>query len=152
MIKIKNASYSSVFEDGESIINKNRINLDEYQIVRQYSAGIVLQASEVKCLHSQSCSLKGSYCSFRDKALVWIKGYIKVSEYQDRVLLLKHKELNFIRGYLKNGFVLTPVSVYKVNNLIKIKLILAKYIRTLKKKREKARDKELNSEMKLLTR
>lgn len=151
MLRIKNTDNSAVFEGGDTIINKNRINLDEYQIVKKYQAGIVLQAREVKSIYLHSCSLQGSYCKIRDKILVWTKGYIKASEYRDRDLLVNKKERDFIQGYLKTGYVLLPVSIFKYNNLIKLKLILAKYIKTLKRKREKLREKAIKSEIRYAT-
>lgn len=128
-------------------IVKNRIIYTNYNIVREYNAGIVLQPCEVKYINRGSCSLAGSYCKITNLVVFLYKMYVRSTEYRLKMILLNKKEIININVYLNQGYVLIPMNIYKYNNLIKIKLMLAKYLSNTKRKRDKIDKKQLYREI-----
>jgi SsrA-binding protein len=81
---------------------KNKRATFDYEIIEQWTAGIVLTGTEIKSLRLGKASLVDSYCYFSDGEL-WIRG-LNISLYhwgtynnhqpkRDRKLLLNRKEL-----------------------------------------------------------
>jgi SsrA-binding protein len=110
------------------LLIKNKIKLEEYKIYKTYTAGIVLQANEVKTVLRGACSLIGSYVYFINGAISIMKMYIQCTEYNTRLLLLKHKEINRLRAEFTIGRSVIPVCIKQYNNLIKLELILCQKI------------------------
>ena len=89
--------------DHKNINIKNKRATFDYEIIEQWTAGIVLTGTEIKSLRLGKASLVDSYCYFSDGEL-WIRG-LNISLYhwgtynnhqpkRDRKLLLNRKELN----------------------------------------------------------
>jgi SsrA-binding protein len=88
--------------DHRDITIKNKRATFDYEIIEQWTAGIVLTGTEIKSLRLGKASLVDSYCYFSDGEL-WIRG-LNISLYhwgtynnhqpkRDRKLLLNRKEL-----------------------------------------------------------
>jgi SsrA-binding protein len=88
--------------DHRDITIKNKRATFDYEILEQWTAGIVLTGTEIKSLRLGKASLVDSYCYFSDGEL-WIRG-LNISLYhwgtynnhqpkRDRKLLLNRKEL-----------------------------------------------------------
>jgi SsrA-binding protein len=88
--------------DHRDITIKNKRATFDYEILEQWTAGIVLTGTEIKSLRLGKASLVDSYCYFSDGEL-WIRG-LNISLYEwgtynnhqpkrDRKLLLNLKEL-----------------------------------------------------------
>ena len=88
--------------DYKNINIKNRRALFDYEILEQYTAGIVLVGTEIKSLRLGKASLVDCFCYF-DRGELYIKG-MNIAEYhwgtynnhspkRDRKLLLEKREL-----------------------------------------------------------
>ena len=88
--------------DHKNINIKNRRASFDYEIIEDWTAGIVLTGTEIKSLRLGKASLVDSYCFFQNGEL-WIRG-LNISLYhwgtynnhqpkRDRKLLLNRKEL-----------------------------------------------------------
>ena len=88
--------------DYRNINIKNRRALFDYEIIEQYTAGIVLAGTEIKSLRLGKASLVDCFCYF-DRGELYIKG-MNIAEYhwgtynnhspiRDRKLLLQKREL-----------------------------------------------------------
>lgn len=119
------------------IIIINKIKMDEYQIYKTYYAGIVLFAQEVKDIIKGSCSLRGSYGYQIENHFCIFKMYLPSTEYRNRILLLNKKEIIRINTFLSEGKIIIPKSIFKINNLIKIELIVCNKLKKYESKKKK---------------
>lgn len=136
----------------------NKKALHDYQVLEKLEAGIVLSGPEVKSAKGGQINLKGSYISIDNQSQVWLIG-AHISAYkpavanqkdyqadQKRKLLLKSKEIDYLRGKSKSvGLTILPISVYTKGSLIKLEIGIVKGKkqrdkRELIKKREIDRD------------
>ncbi len=114
----------------------NRKAKYEFNILKEYTCGIILIGSEVKPLKANDASINQAYCYFKDSAL-YIKnmhiGEHKTARFdiheptRDRKLLLKKKELKDIEEQLKlnKAMTIVPLMVFEKINFIKITIGLA---------------------------
>lgn len=110
--------------------------MDEYKIHKTYNAGIVLMPKEVKDILQGSCSLKGSYGFQVEKNFCILKMYLPSTEYRNRVLLLNKKEIIRINSLISEGKTIIPKSIFKVNNLIKLELIVCNKLKKYENKKQ----------------
>ena len=137
-------------------IENKRARFD-YEILEEFSAGIVLSGHETKSIKQGHCSLSGAHAIVRNNEL-YIVG-MQIPSFQpeniptdydpDRVkkLLMKKGEIATILGKLKSGLTLVPLKVYNTKRgLLKIQLGLG---RGLKKhdKRELIKKREIEREI-----
>ena len=117
----------------------NRIDWASFEIKEYYFSGIKLMGSEIKPILSGQVSMKGSYGKMNvSREMYMYNMYIYGTNYRERKLLLKRKEIIRILTFMQVGWVLLPECIYKVNNLIKIKFALSKHLcRSDKKAKEK---------------
>jgi SsrA-binding protein len=91
--------------DHKNITIKNKRATFDYEIIEDWTAGIVLTGTEIKSLRLGKASLVESYCYFSEGEL-WLRG-LNISLYhwgtynnhqpkRDRKLLLNRKEINKI--------------------------------------------------------
>lgn len=84
---------------------RNKRATFDYEILEEWTAGIVLVGTEIKSIRAGKASMTDSYCYF-DKGEVWIRG-VNIAEYdwgtcnnhsprRDRKLLLTARELTRI--------------------------------------------------------
>ena len=127
----------------------NNIEWDFFSIYKYYYAGIKLQSDEIKSIFNSRCSIKNAYCKMDDcdKQMYIHKMYVHKTNYYRRVLLLKRSEIIRISVYMRSGYILLPYLIYTVNNLIKVRLVICKYIgKKDKRKKEKEISKMLKEE------
>ena len=108
----------------KSTLIVNRLKLDDYKIEKIYSSGLVLTAAEAKCLYRFNGSLRGSYVYIKNGIPYIIKMYIPATEYRNRQLLLRKREIINLSSKLDQGYTIVPKCAYLVNNLIKLELML----------------------------
>ncbi|MDG1974508.1 MAG: SsrA-binding protein SmpB [Flavobacteriaceae bacterium] len=95
----------------------------EYQLLDQYTAGIVLTGTEIKSIRLSRASIKESFCEFNDnQELFVINMFIDEYEYgnhfnhktkSQRKLLLNKKELNKLYKEVKNtGLTIVPLRLF----------------------------------------
>ncbi len=118
------------------LIANNKKARHDYFILEEYEAGIALKGTEVKSLRMGRCSVKESFITIKDNE-AYIHG-MHISPYEKgnifnrdplwtRQLLLHKYEIRKLQGKLaEKGYTLVPLSVYLKNNLIKLKIGLAK--------------------------
>jgi SsrA-binding protein len=137
---------------------KNRSAYFEYFIDDKYTAGMVLQGTEVKSLRTGKASFNDSYCIFI-KGELWIKSF-HIAEYKfgtvnnheplrERKLLLSKRELKKIETKLKEkGYTLIPLRLFfNEKNIAKLEIGLGKG-KKLHDKRETIKQRDTEREIK----
>ncbi len=118
-------------------ITKNKKAYFDYEIVENYTAGIVLLGSEVKSIRNKDISIKEAYCHVVDDEM-WIKGmhiapFKESGSHQnhepirDRKLLLNKKEIIKLQEKVaQKGLTIIPLKVIiNGKGLIKVDIGLA---------------------------
>lgn len=143
--------------DYRNITIKNRRATFDYEILEQWTAGIVLTGTEIKSLRLGKASLVDSYC-FIDRGEMYIRG-LNISEYhwgtynnhqprRDRKLLLQKRELQKIERALQdNGLTVVALRLFiNERGLAKAVIGLARG-RKRYDKREYIKEKDAKREM-----
>ena len=97
--------------DFKKINIRNKRATFDYEILEEYTAGIVLVGTEIKSIRMSKVSMVDCYCYFQDGEL-WIRG-INIAEYawgtcnnhvpkRDRKLLLTQRELTKLSRSLQD--------------------------------------------------
>lgn len=134
------------------MITKNRKAYYEYQIIEEFSAGIVLLGNEVKSIRRGDVTIGDSF-AYMKNGEIWIKN-VKVAPYKqahkldkhdenrEKKLLLNKKELVKIDRMLGDkGTTIVPLSIFVNNNRIKVKIGVCKGKKLWNKKEDiKSRD------------
>ncbi len=98
-------------EINKKINVRNKRATFDYEILEEWTAGIVLAGTEIKSIRMGKVSMTDSYCYF-DRGELWIRG-VNIAEYswgacnnhtpkRDRKLLLTRKELRKIERALQD--------------------------------------------------
>lgn len=136
-----------------NICIKNRQARFEYSFLDRYTAGIILQGTEIKSIRMGKASLQEAYCYF-NRASLCIKGmhigsYIHGNIYnheekRDRKLLLKKKELQKLIKNEAKGLTIIPLQLFiNQRGFAKIEIALARGKKTHDKRQAiKERDLE----------
>lgn len=108
---------------------QKRINIQnkkarfEYEIIDQFTAGIVLTGTEIKSIRESKASIAESFCEFNEKdELFAVNMYIEQYAFgtrfnhrpkESRKLLLNKKELNKLLKQVKNsGLTIVPLKLF----------------------------------------
>jgi len=139
----------------EPIINRKA--RADYNILATYETGIELRGFEVKSVKNGKMTLAGAYARVAPDG-VWLLN-ANISPYQEnntpqdyeptrtRRLLLKHDEIETLRGKLKSDrLTLLPLKVYDKHGLIKVELGLGQGLKKYDK-REKIKARETKREI-----
>ena len=118
----------------------------EYELLDEYSAGIVLTGTEIKSIRDGKASISESFCEFSDSDELFIINMF-IDEYtfgnhynhqtrSQRKLLLNKKELKKLFKEVRNtGLTIIPLKVYiNDNGFAKILISLAKGKKTYDKR------------------
>ncbi len=118
----------------------------EYELLDEYSAGIVLTGTEIKSIRDGKASISESFCEFSDSGELFIVNMF-IDEYtfgnhynhqtrSQRKLLLNKKELKKLFKEVRNtGLTIIPLKVYiNDNGFAKILISLAKGKKTYDKR------------------
>ena len=119
------------------ILANNKKAIFNYEILKKFQAGLVLQGWEVKSIKSGRVSLKESYVKVMQGIPIIEKMHI--SEWpgmqkendpdldRDRVLLLHQQEINnLISGTKIKGQTIVPLQLFLDKNKIKLEIALAR--------------------------
>jgi len=115
----------------------NRRAKFDYDILKEYEAGIILKGYEVKSVKNKKASLKGAFVVAHDEELFLVNSHIPLYEYagdvpgydpdRSRKLLLHKKEIAYLQGKAKTeGLTLVPLSMYNKKGKVKLLFALAK--------------------------
>lgn len=128
-----------------------------YFILDEYTAGIVLQGTEIKSIRKGKATLVDTYCFFKEGEL-WLRG-MHIAEYEygtymnhepkrDRKLLLSKTELRKIERKTKEkGFTIIATQLFIAESgYAKVKIAIAKG-KNLGDKRESLKKKDLQRDM-----
>lgn len=124
----------------------------EYEILEKYTAGIVLQGSEIKSIRLGKASVTESFCEFHNGELFMINSHIEEYAYgthynhkakSERKLLLSKKELKSLQRSIQNkGLTIVPLRLFtNEKGLAKVEIALAKG-KKLYDKRETIKDRD----------
>lgn len=116
---------------------KNRKARFEYEILDKYTAGIVLQGTEIKAIREGKASIAESFCEFSNKELFVIN--MTIQEYShathfnhapksERKLLLNKNELKKLEKAVKNtGLTIIPLLLFtNEKGFAKLKIALCR--------------------------
>ena len=132
---------------------KNKRARFEYELMDQYTAGIVLTGTEIKSIRSGKASISESFCEFNENAELFIinmhideyshGGYVNHRTKGDRKLLLQRKELRELYKEVQNvGLTIVPLRVFlNDRGLAKVLISLAKG-KKIHDKRETIKDRD----------
>ncbi len=140
----------------------NRKARHEYNILETYTAGIVLQGSEVKSIKAGKANIGDAYCYISTKNEIWIKNshvskydsdkFTNHEEKRDRKLLLNKKEIRRLKSDIQNpGYTIIPLKMFIMKGKIKVEIALCKGKKDYDKRetiKERDSNKELNRIMK----
>lgn len=139
------------------LIAKNKKAYFDYEILKDFEAGILLNGSEIKSIRAKNVNLKGSYLS-ETNGEIWAKD-IHISPYKfttekevdplkKRKLLLNKKEIEYITKELKMaGITAVPLELYLNNRgLAKLKIGVVRGKKQYDK-RESLKRKDQNREI-----
>ena len=132
---------------------KNKRARFEFEIIEEYTAGIVLTGTEIKSIRNSKASITESFCEFNERGELFtvnmhIDEYAFGTRYNhkpkaQRKLLLNKKELKKLRREVSNsGLTIVPLSLFLTENgLAKLRIALAKG-KKLYDKRETMKDRD----------
>ena len=138
----------------------NRKARYEYEIIKEYVAGIVLLGSEVKSIRDGKCNISDSYC-YVNNSEIFIKNchiskydsdvFTNHDETRERKLLLTKKEIkDLYKDTLAPGLTIIPLKIFiNERGLIKITIALCRG-KKLYDKRETIKERDLNREINAL--
>ncbi len=135
------------------LLVKNKKAYFDYEILKEYTAGISLTGGEVRSCRDCQINLKWSYISISDKGL-FLKGAtiskfkhdqsLDVDTKRDRLILLNTKEINKIKREMKTaGVTIIPLSVFTLWRLIKLKVAVSRG-KKMYDKRETIKNRDLD--------
>ena len=125
-----------------------------YNILEEYTTGIILIGSEVKSVRLGHVSMDESYCYFKDGELYIKNLYIKPYENsrdglestRDRKLLLKKSELSKLKSTVsEKGLTIVPL-VLKVGARVKVIIGVGKG-KKLYDKRETIKERDIKKQL-----
>ena len=125
----------------------------EYEIIDEYTAGIVLTGTEIKSIRNSKASIVEGFCEFSEKGELFTVN-VNIDEYAfgtrfnhkpkaQRKLLLNKKELNKLHKQVKNGgLTIIPLRLFiNENGIAKIRIALVRG-KKLYDKRETIKDRQ----------
>ena len=132
---------------------KNRKAPFEYELLEEYTAGIVLTGTEIKSIRNSKASIAESFCEFNERGELFtvnmhIEEYAFGTRYNhrpkaQRKLLLNKKELKKLQREVQNtGLTIVPLRLFITDKgFAKLKIALAKG-KKLYDKRETMKDRD----------
>ncbi len=134
---------------------KNKKAYFDYEIIKEYEAGIELKGTEIKAIRNGSVNLKDSFARLKNEEVYVINMYIAKyeqgnifnhEERRERKLLLHKKEIKKIKEAItQDGYSLIPLKLYFKKNYAKLLIGVAKG-KKLYDKRESLKKKDLERE------
>jgi len=132
---------------------KNRRARFEYELIEEYTAGIVLTGTEIKSIRNSKASIAESFCEFNEHGELFTVN-MHIDEYSfgthfnhrpkaQRKLLLNKRELKKLYREVRNsGLTIIPLNLFiNDNGYAKLRISLAKG-KKLYDKRDNIKDRE----------
>lgn len=137
---------------------RNKRALFDYEILEQWTAGIVLTGTEIKSIRAGKAALTDCYCYFSLAGELWVRG-MNISEYfwgtrnnhtpkRDRKLLLQKKELRKLQRALQDkGLTIVGIKMFiNDNGYAKLQIGLARG-KKVYDKRESIKEREAKRDL-----
>ena len=116
---------------------ENRKARFDYELIKEYEAGVVLKGYEVKSVKSGQASLKGAFVTVHNEELFLINALIPLYKHtkeipgydpsRSRKLLLNKREISHLMGKIQaEGLTLVPLSMYNKKGRVKLLFALAR--------------------------
>ncbi len=142
---------------GIKVLLDNKKTYFNYNIIEKFTAGIVLNGTEIKSLREKRINLLDSFCYFKESEIFiknfYIKEYSHSSEYfnhdpyRPKKLLLRKTEIMRLIGKMKTkGYSVAPIKVFLQGNLAKMEIALVQG-KKLHDKRKDIKEREAKVEM-----
>ena len=144
------------------IFAENKKAYFNYEILKEFEAGIILTGQEVKSIKTGKASLRSSYVVLKNEEVFLIGA--NIAPYQpkntppdynpqrSRKLLLNKSEIKGLIGKTKEkGLALIPLKIYRKNGKIKLKFGIAKGKRKVDKReiiKKRETEREIKKELK----
>jgi len=125
----------------------------EYELIEQYTAGLVLTGTEIKSIRLSKASIRDSFCAFNEDGELFVVN-MHIEEYAwgthynhrpkaERKLLMNKRELRKIEKEVKNvGLTIVPLKVFITEKgYAKLVIALAKG-KKLYDKRDSIKDRD----------
>ena len=136
---------------------KNKKAYFDYEVIKEYEAGIVLTGTEIKSVRNGSVSLKDSFARVKNNEVfvtnMYIAEYLEGNifnheETRERKLLLHKKEILKIKEAIgQDGYSLIPLKMYFKKNKAKLLIGICKG-KKLYDKREIIKKRDLERQAK----
>ena len=136
---------------------KNKKAYFDYEVIKEYEAGIVLTGTEIKSIRNGSVSLKDSFARVKNNEVfvtnMYIAEYLEGNifnheETRERKLLLHKKEILKIKEAIgQDGYSLIPLKMYFKKNKAKLLIGICKG-KKLYDKREIIKKRDLERQAK----
>lgn len=118
-------------------IGQNKKARFEFHIEEEFEAGISLEGWEVKALRAGRIQLQDAYAFIKNgeafisnvliTPLQTVSTHITPNPTRVRKLLLHRREIDkLVGGVERQGYTIVPLSMYWKNNMVKVKIALAK--------------------------
>jgi len=134
----------------------NRKGSYDYELLKDYTAGISLLGTEVKSIKNGNVSITDTYCTIVNGELYVHGLYVKDLKFGDskthenlrtKKLLLKKKELIKLQTELIKGLTIIPYCLFENDKgLLKLRIYLAKGKKSYDK-RNSIKERDLNREV-----
>ena len=119
------------------LIQKNRKAYYNYEIIEELECGMALVGTEVKSVREGRCSFSDSYVQIKDGQMELIGFIIQPYSHggrtfnhqsdRKRILLAHRQEIRkFNRKVEAKGMTIVPLEIYIKDNLVKMKIALAR--------------------------
>lgn len=122
-----------------SIKNKN---LHNYEIIKQYEAGMILKGIYVKCIRNNRVNITGSFISILSNQAILRN--IKINNTTiDVSLLLHQRQINKLLNFNhKKNTTIVPMRIYAGKRYIKLEIAAVESL-TKRDKREKIKERDM---------
>lgn len=126
----------------------NRRSSYDYNIEKDFEAGIILKGDEVKSFRNGNVAISESFCVFKNNELFLKNLNVRGRVSRDIKLLLNKSELTKLKKNVEvSGYTIIPISAYSnETGLIKIKIAVAKGKKNYDK-RNSLKSKELKRDI-----
>ncbi len=139
-------------------IATNKKARHDYEVLKKYEAGIVLNGNEIKSVRAKHVNLKDSFIKVNSKNEIFlynahISGYKQAHKMSEndvtraRKLLLHKKEILTLKeDSREKGYAIVCLNMYFKRNYVKVEIALARG-KKLHDKRQSIKEKDLKREM-----
>ena len=123
-------------KDKTRLIQKNKKAYFNYEMIEELECGIALVGTEVKSIREGKCSFSDSYVTVKNGQLTLVGFLIQpyshgnifnhVTDRPRKLLAHKQEIKKFQRKVNEKGLTIVPIELYFKDNLVKMKIALAR--------------------------